>query len=167
MINLLKSKLRTLRHWKDNVSRIIDFIPILWNDWDFDCSTGLHKLIRKKLQRLEPNIRNGYAVDGERDARRIRVVISVLDRIIEDEYSERELVDHNKKWGKGEMIIIRPIDSDKSSIEFVFDGVKNDEDEEVRRKEYMAASILAGQKKNKDLEWVFKILGKYHMEWWD
>ena len=61
------------------IKNMIVWLPIIWNDRDFDYSYLL-KIVRFKLKRMLPAIENGHYVGCEKDAKRMRVAIELLDR---------------------------------------------------------------------------------------
>ena len=78
-----------MRQLLRRLSRVLSGIRILWNNEDWD-SVYLLDLMRWKLKRMEPVIRNGLHVRGEEDARRIRVCIELLDRYIDTDHVDDE-----------------------------------------------------------------------------
>ena len=68
------------------IRNLIFWIPIIWHDVDFDYGPLLD-MMRASLGKLEPWIRDGYSMGGEKDADKIRVCLLLLDRIIADEYT--------------------------------------------------------------------------------
>lgn len=166
-MGVIRDKWYTVLSWVDNIKRIISFIPVLWNDWDFDSRPGLYKLMRKKLERLEPCLREGHLENGERYARQARVAIAVLDRIIADEYEEEELQPHIEKWGELS-IRFEPIEGqDMSRCHFDRPNVKTSEDKEQQRQEFIEAMGKGEARRQRDLQWVFRFIAEWHSHWWD
>lgn len=130
--------------WPDNIKRIIAFIPVLWNDWDFDFCCGTYRLLRKKLERLEPCLTNGHLMNGEKYGRQVKKVIIVLDRLIEDGYDIREIEEIDPDW----MSRMR----DKSP---------------KWRKIHLASYHRAEKKKKRDIDFVFDVMKRWHRHWWD
>lgn len=66
---------------------IIHFRKALWRTYSFDYSGSLHYM-RDHFQMMEPVIRNGYHVHGDRTADRVKVCKLLLDRILDhtDQY---------------------------------------------------------------------------------
>ena len=170
--------IRETRHqwhylWQ-NIKRIFDYIPTLWNNYDFDCSTTLYRIIRKKLSRVEPTLRYGHLLNGPRYARQIHVAIQVLDRLIAEKYDDEELAPHTEKWGEA-IMSSTPIDDgldeddDKKLYEMhiTHPNVHTEEDEEQQKKEFLAAMTRAGERRQRDIDWVFKHIARWHQRWWD
>ena len=71
----IKHGIRNLWTWKD----------VVWNDYDFDWEP-LARVIVFKLRRMEPVMRGGMHVNGERHAREIAICAALLERVMKDEY---------------------------------------------------------------------------------
>jgi hypothetical protein len=106
--------------WPDNIKRLYRFIPVLWNDWDFDYS-GLYSYIKVKLVALEDCIRYGHFQERGKWADQIKEVIEALDRLIKDEYEEEQF-----KKGKWSTAAFEEANRKRDSdIAKVFDTIKD------------------------------------------
>jgi len=168
-----------MRHWNysywwTNIKRIFDFIPTLWSDFDFNADRGLYQLMRKKLERVEPCLRDGHLMNGERYARQIRVALTVLDRIIAGKYDEQDMAAHDLKWGEAKWNFI-PIDdgldddddNKMSELHIDYPNVHTAEEKEQERKEFMDAMHSAAKRRQRDIDWVFEHIRRWHQRWWD
>ncbi len=151
-----------MKYWSTNLRRIIDFVPIVWSDYDFDCQSGLYMLIYKKLERLEPCLRNGHLLNGEKYAKEVRNVMLVLERIMADDYCFEERLDHLKKWGQYR---IGRANSDEKTFCNLF--VTTEEEEKLCKSEYFDIITKQGHLLQRDIDWVFRIIGERHLYWWD
>ena len=88
---------RKLQVWK-RITRIIDWLPVLWRDVDYD-ATSVYPFLQKKLERLEPIIRNGHAVSSEKSADEIKVAIHLLRRVNSRDYVTNACWWVDQKWG--------------------------------------------------------------------
>jgi len=79
------------------IQRVIDFLPIIWNGFDFDYIYSV-ELFKKQLDRqakfLESN--KSYSDRAKQDASRIRTAIRLMDKVYDDEYGS-EYQDKLKK----------------------------------------------------------------------
>jgi len=149
------------------VKRIFDYVPILWCDWDFNGDDGMFRLMRKKLERLEPEL--VHFVSAECSRRRIRVCIELLNRIINDTYEEEFYEKHDKKWGKSNLKFVSA-DEDRpgcSIVEFKRKNVRTPEDKKQQQKEYLREMKHAAEQKQNAIEYVMRTVGKYIQGWWD
>jgi hypothetical protein len=155
----------SLHVWCDNIKRIWDWMPVLCGDWDFDARPGLYQVMYKKMERLEPCLRNGHLVNRERYARQVKVAMAVLDRLIADEYEENELVSHDRRWGK--LKIDFKIVSFGYQMTSTRRKVKTLQDQKQERTEFMLAYQRAEARRRRDIDWVFAFIARWHEHWWD
>ena len=114
----------TIKGYFRKTIKILQYIPILWIDEDWDYGYIL-SLLRYKLDRTRKNFRkNKNHTDYEECSSQIDVVIYAIDRVLLDEYVSnmawrtasreafRELIIHNEA-------------SIKKDLEIIFDGMKN------------------------------------------
>lgn len=89
------------------VIKIIQYVPTLWNDYDWDYSY-IYKLLKYKLERSHDAIDDGFELPKSRNERLkpLKRCIILLENLIRDNYCERELNNYyskNKpKWTKEE-----------------------------------------------------------------
>jgi len=147
-------------------SQLFYYGPTVWNDPSFDYS-GLLYLMRRKLKQLEVVIRDGYHVDCEKDADRIKIVLDALDRLIADDYLFEEEKKVNEKWGESTMSSKPTENPTLRELVFERSGIKTEEDEEQCRKEMKIVFKKAGEKEKEDYRFVFDTLRDHLKEWWD
>jgi hypothetical protein len=70
------------------VERIIDFLPIIWNGFDFDYSYSI-ELFKKQLERQAKLFESdkSYSARSKQDASRIRTAIRLMDKVYDEDYS--------------------------------------------------------------------------------
>jgi hypothetical protein len=79
------------------VERVIDFLPIIWNGFDFDYNYSI-ELFKKQLER-QAKLFESDKLNSDRskqNASRIRTAIRLMDKVYNDEY-ELEWVDKLKE----------------------------------------------------------------------
>jgi len=69
------------------VERVIDFLPIIWNGFDFDYSYSI-ELFKKQLERQAKLFESdkSYSARSKQDASRIRTAIRLMDKVYDDDY---------------------------------------------------------------------------------
>jgi hypothetical protein len=69
------------------VERVIDFLPIIWNGFDFDYSYSI-ELFKKQLERQAKLFESdkSYSARSKQDASRIRTAIQLMDKVYDDDY---------------------------------------------------------------------------------
>lgn len=70
-----------------SIQRVIDYLPVIWNDRDFDAHY-MWKLLEVKLRRLSKCIENGHHVGCEKTAKDILVCAHLARRLGEQEYKD-------------------------------------------------------------------------------
>ena len=70
------------------IQRVIDFLPMIWNGFDFDYSYSV-QLFRKSLERQAKFLESdkSYSARSKQDASRIRTAIRLMDKVYDEEYS--------------------------------------------------------------------------------
>lgn len=93
-----------LRRIYQKIRHIIQWLPTIWNDYDFDYGY-LYKLIYVKLENMERHIKSVNCCVGytTKELRRITVAKNLAMRIYEDDYDEKVV----KDW-KGNVTIASP-----------------------------------------------------------
>jgi hypothetical protein len=67
------------------IRNVIRWLPIIWNDVDWDWYY-LAKLIERKLEFMSEDARGWHHVGSEKSQRQMRVARALLARVMEDEY---------------------------------------------------------------------------------
>jgi hypothetical protein len=154
-----------------NLKRIIRWIPVLWNDRDWDYS-HIYRILRFKLltvrenqiefqQWVSSNLEDNSKIieSGEiRINRQLTVCIKLLERLIEDGYGLEEYRKHEEKWGKHI---------------YQNDGLMGKREKvttpELEAQEHTEVAKIFQDEDNArsaDIKAFFKIFEKYHERWW-
>jgi hypothetical protein len=69
------------------IQRVIDFLPMIWNGFDFDYRYSLD-LFKKSLERQAKFLESDRActLEAKQNASRIRTAIRLMDKVYDDEY---------------------------------------------------------------------------------
>jgi hypothetical protein len=69
------------------VERVIDFLPIIWNGFDFDYNYSI-ELFKKQLERQAKFFESdkSYSARSKQDASRIRTAIHLMDKVYNEDY---------------------------------------------------------------------------------
>lgn len=86
-INLIAKIKYFFRRKYDQISRVIDFLPLIWNSYDFDYRYSLD-VFKKQLKRQEKYLLSDRAhlMNAEHTASRIRTAIELMDKVYDEEY---------------------------------------------------------------------------------
>ena len=141
---------------------------VIWNDRDYD-HWFLYKIIQFKLKRMERLQRKyGHSINSDKIADKMKICVSLLERLLEDDYIGNALESHEKKWGESEMIFT-PIPDKKgySELNFKVEKVTNEKEKAKETKERRTKYDLARDSKEQDLDMLFSIIRKNVEGWWD
>lgn len=149
------------------IENLIVWFKTIWTDRDWDY-IFLFYILKLKLSRMEKLIReHGKHLDSDLDARRIKRCVIILDRLIKDEYQEKALERHDKKWGNRDYRFEKIPGTNCSKLEIDIENATTDELKEQERQEFLKYTKFAWHVKQKDIEILFNTMKKHIFEWWD
>ena len=149
------------------ITKMFAYGQHLWHDFDFDW-VYLLKVMKFKLERMAKAFDNGMTVSAPKRAKEIRHTIAVLDRIINDDYSELGNRKLEEKYGKSEWQFIPIEDSKYSELIIDREGARKGTPEyEAERKEFRKVIENAERQKKADIDYVFRYIAKHLQSWWD
>lgn len=130
------------------IKNVFVYRKALWLTFDFDYGGSLYYL-QKHLERLEPQIRTGYHVHGEKVANKVKTCRLLLDRILN--HSDQYFVeDFEVDFSGRTMKIIRT--------------PKNTEHPRRETKTYIE---LEKNREEQDWKLLMKLLTKHQRSFWD
>lgn len=159
-----------IRTFIRRIKRLIRYIPVIWNSYDFDYRSAT-ELFQMKLEDIADFMESDSALSTEakRDAKRIRTAIKLMNKVYDEEYGTEYQDKLKELYGE-----------DVNHIEFVDHSYKNgqqyyrmkhkyeDWDNYDEIKEIETKLFLESRKKQKKAH---RILWKYieHniQRWWD
>ena len=164
----------TIRHFFRQVGKVIDYLPVLWSNCDWSAEPECYELLRKKLQRMEPVLRNGHLVNGERYAKQIRFALHLLDLIIADQYDHEAFQAHQAKWGE-DTTWFEPFEPAKGEGDDEWYEMKSsnypnahtEEQQEQAGKELLDMVHKAQKTRQRHIEFLFGFLARHMPGWWD
>lgn len=143
------------------IKRIIAWIPVLWNICDC-CDHSLFVIMRHQIKRMadrheELNVYVGSA----NNVKKMRLVIALLNRIINDDYHEIAMMLHDKKWGEPVMDV-----DDDGRVDIYWPKAITDEQKAEQSRDFKFAMKRMGYLEKQDLEYLFMLLRKHVRKWW-
>jgi hypothetical protein len=149
------------------IKRTIEFLPLIWNSYDFDYSYALD-LFKKQLERIADNLEtNPVGLSAPIKAQKIRTAIRLMDMVYNEEYFHqymdklKEIYGENAfDWwfedsGKGD---------GSSYLRYEYEKWDNAEEiSEMRRK--LVKESIDKQKRAHKLLWDF--IEHNIQRWWD
>ena len=140
---------------------------IIYNDswWD---SHFLFDIMRFKIEQMETGFRNhGWGVMSEKDADKMKICKLLLDRIIKDDYYDNVFKYHYEKWGESEFTWNDTEDPELVSLEITCKNAITDDDKIQEREEFRNLMGREGVLKKQDIDYLFKLMSKHILYWWD
>ncbi len=149
------------------IKRVIDFFPLIWNGFDFDYRYAID-LFKKQLERIAKDMEtNGRLECSDVNAQKIRTAIRLMDKVYDEEYGceyqnklkelygERVLDWWFEDAGRGD---------DSSYLRYEYEKWDNSEEiKKVERKLFLESKDK--QKKAHKLLWDF--IEHNIQRWWD
>ncbi len=156
---------RTIKY---GIQNLITWLPIIWQDRDWD-HWFLYKILQFKLKQMAKLQKEyGHSVNSERYANQMQVCINLLDRLINDNYTTNVMKPHEKKWGECNMVFIPlPENSELCSLSFSVEKAITKEEKEKENKERMNLYKHSNELQKQDLDMLFQNMRKYVEGWWD
>lgn len=156
------------------IKRVIDFLPTIWNGYDFDYHYSL-ELFKKQLERQAKFMESDRAMtlDAKTNAQKIRTAIRLMDKVYEEEYGMEYMETVDNLYGKTHFDFIEleekskkrgePLYELKLRNEKAVDEEHQKEIDEIRRE--MAKLSKERQKRAHKLLWEF--IEWNIQSWWD
>lgn len=169
--NKLQEILHQVKWWITGIvrkiSRVFQYIPVVWNneDWDY---YYLFILLKYKLSRMrKAQEQDTWHSNSHVYAKQIKQCEYLLDRLAKDEYLFPLLDEHEKRWGKQDCWFTPVQDNDDySTIHFKREKAVFEYDVKQERKEYMKLIKHSDYLKKQDMDYFCKLLNKYSFHWW-
>jgi hypothetical protein len=142
----------TLRSFFKSLKRTIEYIPVVWNNYDWD-HVYLLKIMQYKIQRMRKHHEKVRLFVGvERTIDQLKLCEVLLDRLIKDDYTDELYKQHCDKWYPNQDI---------------FERLKNHLDEPVERREFKQIMDHEEYMRKQDMEYLCKVMTKHYRSWWD
>lgn len=163
-------KLFSVLHiWFYKIVKILQWIPVLWEDEDWDYSYIL-KILEYKLSRVQKILKEDSfhldkktgKISGPILAKEVQEARNCIKRILEDDYCKKEQKQHNKKYGKLKIKFIKEKNIDGTignKIVFLPDSTP-------ARESRIRIYKLADKRYKEDVKKLYKILEEKSFDWW-
>ncbi len=151
-------KFHNLRSGFRNIFR---WLPVIWCDRQWDHYYFLI-LIQKKIQLMEKFFRhNAHFVGDIEVADNLKEQLVILKRIVDDDYENRVMEEHDKKWGRPKMSF------KESGVLLVVRSKVTDENKEQEKEEFFARMKMGDETKKVDIHTFFDYMRDHIEDWWD
>jgi len=131
----------------NNIIRIFQYIPIIWNDRDWDF-IFVFILLKYKIERILKHLKNSpFTTLRPKEEKRLKTILFLLDRLIKEDFNDNELDNLFKKF-KPSLI-----------------GFNNRTKEEIAEfSRYFKKNVHI---KRHHEELLFNLISKHYAKWWD
>lgn len=133
-------------YWWRAVRHIASWIPVLWDDCDWD-QADLWIMMREKLRRMR-------ACHTGKEVEELMVAEELLGRLIKDDYCAMEWENHRLKYGDPWPLV----SSDKIPVKHPYDPVESEEMSKIIEKEEAT--------RKEDSRYLCQWLHKCWFRWW-
>lgn len=155
------------------IVKIIRWIPVLWDDEDYEY-TYILKMLKYKLTRVKNNINKGYGDEEEWKIPRTKEIdeaIKSIDIILKDEFIKEERIQHEIKYGKIDWIS-KPAETVNGNqlheMIIYYDKVKEDAILLAEAKDKFGEIYkLEDERRQQEYNKLFEGLAKNIQGWWD
>lgn len=160
---------RIFRSVKFGVANLISWLPVIWNDrnWDY---WFIYVIIRKKLDNTRQSLKKYHNhVHWERDYDNISKVVFALDRLIKNNYSDMVYKELEEEFGELNLSSEKIENKNLYQLMFTRDKVDYSNEKQVERLERKTKQAINREKylREQDKKFVFSEMCKHIEEWWD
>ena len=154
-----------LRTFIPNVKRLIKWIPVIWEDreWDYNF---LYRILDFKIKNMQEFYESGKSIIADEEVNKtiseMKEVRKLINRVSNHDYLEESLKEFNKKYPSfiEESMNFEPTEDGKFYTR-VSKASQESEDE------FKKASDISEQNKNNDMDKLFKLLRDNIEGWWE
>lgn len=151
----VKIGIRNFWRWKE----------VIWNDRNWD-ETYLYRIMKHKMELMYKDVEKySHHLYVEDELKSIKKCISILNRLINQEYEENALHFHDKKWGEIKINTI-PYDDEYVQLDVYRPYARQIGMEEQEVKEFMKWMRHRDYMETQDIEFLFNTMKKYVRKWW-
>jgi hypothetical protein len=157
-----------IRRKYQQIKRVIDFLPIIWNGFDFDYMYSI-ELFKKQLER-QSKLFESDKLNSDRskqNASRIRTAISLMDKVYNGDYELEWMDTIRKKYGN-DVFNWEFVDTGRgdgtSFIKSKYEYWDNVDEIDLLKRELM---LKSRQKQKKAEQLLWKFIGHNIRYWWD
>jgi len=157
-----------LRNLKLSIKNVIRWFPIIWKDRDWDDSFIFAILKQKLIFQADYIAKKNRHVQATRDAERMRLCVKLIDRVVDEYYTEAAHDYLTDKYGETEWVFTPVPNSTNSRLTFKYPNVENGTYTEAQYdKEHREVIDEARDKESKAKALLFKILDRHILSWWN
>ena len=150
------------------ISRVIDFLPLIWKGFDFDYRYSID-LFKHQLKRTADHLESDRAMSmsaGD-DAKRIRTAVELLDKVYDEDYGMEWIDKLHELYGENVLDWnFEDTGSGDGSSFLKYEYEKWENAEEIDEvKKFLSERSYEKQEKAEELVW--KFISHNIRRWWD
>lgn len=145
------------------IKKLRVWVPILWDDVDFDYH-GVYEVIYQKLKQMEEFNRSDktWAMYAHKTADEIKIAKNLAKRLVDDNYLENALFWYDKEYENNDYNMFEhSIDLGNGYSQLVPDPDKK------RSAAFSKACADSEYSRNQDRKMLFAYMSKHIEKWWD
>lgn len=149
--------------------RVLSWIPIIWNDRDWD-DHYLLLILRKKLVSIRDDSKNWNWVESEKQTDILNQCISDIDTLLNDEYMGLVKKQYNEFVDKyGELMVwdTKDENSEYYVCHFSFSKVTDQQNADEADQQWDKLMRLQEQKLERTRQRLWNTIRDHHQRWWD
>ena len=156
-----------VRNFVANIARLIEYAPVVWRhrNWDY----GMLFTFQKKLYQdlYKGCYVNGNHVYKKSQAKKLKTIIGLLERLEADDYCNWQYDYLEKKYGDNDFIFTPIEGSTCSRLTFSRDERMTKEQKASYIKERAAIWALQEAQEKQDIQLLHKLIEKNYKKFWD
>lgn len=163
----------TLSGFFDNLRRVVEFLPYVWNhrDWDYGFVLKFNVMLHQRL--YKGIFDKGHHVYTPKDTRRLKTVIALYKRLEEDQYEDYIYNEEERLFGPND-IYFTDIEGTENKRGGPYSRMRSTREDrqtpeerarywKYKKTQYAHAEAMRKQ----DMELLGKMIAKYQRKWWD
>ena len=148
------------------LSRLIDWIPVIWNTGDYDYGYSID-IFRYQLERTANYIeRHGHLENGQLVVSQIRTAVDLIDKSYLGGYVEQAEEEFERQYGKCEMLF-NEYDEDNFELKLWWPIAEDSEHNDQINDFHTAHMFAAYEKADRAKALLWKYVNKNIETWWD
>jgi hypothetical protein len=151
------------------IQRVIDFLPIIWNGFDFDYNYSI-ELFKKQLERQAKFLESdrAYTSDAKNTASRIRTAIQLMGKVYDDAYEMEWIGKIEEQFGKEALEWEFEDTGDGTGSSFITNKYEKwDNAEEIKLVKRELDKTIASKNKREQRNYFGKFIEHNIRYWWD
>jgi len=154
------------------IQRVIDFLPMIWNGFDFDYKYSI-ELFKKQLERQAKHLESerAHTLSAPINAQKIRTAIRLMDKVYDDEYGLEYMDTIEKLYGKTHYDFVELTEKSKRTGEFLYklklrNELAVDEQHQKEIDEVRNQMIIRSQERQKRAHKLLWDYIEHNIRWW-